>query len=296
MSQTSYFSGSVMRIVLALMGLILVVVGSNTHFQLTNYPPDTLVTVNGYPITQSALRNAEKRIQPNSSDPMNPDDREVLLQRLIDDELMLQHAEDLGIFTTDPGIRKLLVRSSVNSIIEDSRSEPISDEQLRTFYEDHKSVFQRPSRIGLKVASFLNPEMAKDTWEIIKKEVPFEVAIAETKTGESINIPSSLIPEHVLRRYLGSKLTAVALSLSENQISSPITIDEFTYLIYVLAKEPEQQLSFDDSRLQVKSEYRSRHRQNALTNALTRLRKHADIRVDQSFSHQLAQGSKKNDL
>ena len=296
MSQTSYFSGSVMRIVLALMGLILVVVGSNTHFQLTNYPPDTLVTVNGYPITQSALRNAEKRIQPNSSDPMNPDDREVLLQRLIDDELMLQHAEDLGIFTTDPGIRKLLVRSSVNSIIEDSRSEPISDEQLRTFYEDHKSVFQRPSRIGLKVASFLNPEMAKDTWEIIKKEVPFEVAIAETKTGELINIPSSLIPEHVLRRYLGSKLTAVALSLSENQISSPITIDEFTYLIYVLAKEPEQQLSFDDSRLQVKSEYRSRHRQNALTNALTRLRKHADIRVDQSFSHQLAQGSKKNDL
>ena len=296
MSQTSYFSGSVMRIVLALMGLILVVVGSNTHFQLTNYPPDTLVTVNGYPITQSALRNAEKRIQPNSSDPMNPDDREVLLQRLIDDELMLQHAEDLGIFTTDPGIRKLLVRSSVNSIIEDSRSEPISDEQLRTFYEDHKSVFQRPSRIGLKVASFLNPEMAKDTREIIKKEVPFEVAIAETKTGELINIPSSLIPEHVLRRYLGSKLTAVALSLSENQISSPITIDEFTYLIYVLAKEPEQQLSFDDSRLQVKSEYRSRHRQNALTNALTRLRKHADIRVDQSFSHQLAQGSKKNDL
>ena len=296
MSQTSYFSGSVMRIVLALMGLILVVVGSNTHFQLTNYPPDTLVTVNGYPITQSALRNAEKRIQPNSSDPMNPDDREVLLQRLIDDELMLQHAEDLGIFTTDPGIRKLLVRSSVNSIIEDSRSEPISDEQLRTFYEDHKSVFQRPSRLQLKVASFSNPEMAKDTWEIIKKEVPFEVAIAETKTGELINIPSSLIPEHVLRRYLGSKLTAVALSLSENQISSPITIDEFTYLIYVLAKEPEQQLSFDDSRLQVKSEYRSRHRQNALTNALTRLRKHADIRVDQSFSHQLAQGSKKNDL
>ena len=296
MSQTSYFSGSVMRIVLALMGLILVVVGSNTHFQLTNYPPDTLVTVNGYPITQSAFRNAEKRIQPNSSDPMNPDDREVLLQRLIDDELMLQHAEDLGIFTTDPGIRKLLVRSSVNSIIEDSRSEPISDEQLRTFYEDHKSVFQRPSRIGLKVASFLNPEMAKDTREIIKKEVPFEVAIAETKTGGLINIPSSLIPEHVLRRYLGSKLTAVALSLSENQISSPITIDEFTYLIYVLAKEPEQQLSFDDSRLQVKSEYRSRHRQNALTNALTRLRKHADIRVDQSFSHQLAQGSKKNDL
>jgi hypothetical protein len=227
---------------------------------------------------------------------MNPDDREVLVQRLIDDELMLQHAEDLGIFTTDPGIRKLLVRSSVNSIIEDSRSEPISDEQLKVFYEDHKSVFQRPSRIGLKVASFLNPEMAKDTREIIKKEVPFEVAIAETKTGELINIPSSLIPEHVLRRYLGSKLTAVALSLSENQISSPITIDEFTYLIYVLAKEPEQQLSFDDSRLQVKSEYRSRHRQNALTNALTRLRKHADIRVDQSFSHQLAQGSKKNDL
>ena len=67
-----------MRIVLALMGLILVVVGSNTHFQLTNYPPDTLVTVKGYPITQSALRNAEKRIQPNSSDPMTPDDREVL--------------------------------------------------------------------------------------------------------------------------------------------------------------------------------------------------------------------------
>ena len=283
MSQTSHFSKSVMRIVPALIGLILILVGSNTRFNLTNYPPDTLVTVNGYPITQSALRNAEKRIQPNSSDPMNPDDRELLLQRLIDDELMLQHAEDLDILTTDPGIRKLLVRSSIDSIIEDSRSIPISDEQLRTFYEDHKFVFQRPSRIHLKVASFLNPEVAKNIGEIIKKEVPFELAIAETKTGELIDIPSSLLPEHVLRRYLGSELTAVALSLSENQISSPITFGEFTYLIYVLAKEPEQQLSFDDSRLQVTSEYRSRHRQNALINALTHLSKHADIRVDQSF-------------
>ena len=296
MSQTSHFSISVMRIVLALIGLILVLVGSNTHFNLTNYPPDTLVTVNGYPITQSALRNAEKRIQPNSNDPMNPDDREFLLQRLIDDELLLQHAEDLDILTTDPGIRKLLVRSSIDSIVEDSRSIPISDEQLRTFYEDHKSVFQRPSRIHIKVASFLKPEVARDTGEIIKKEVPFELAIAETKTGELIDIPSSLLPEHVLRRYLGSELAAVALSLSENQISSPITFGEFTYLIYVLAKEPEQQLSFDDSRLQVTSEYRSRHRQNALIDALTHLKNHADIRVDQSFLYQLAQDSKKNDL
>ena len=285
-----------MRIVLALIGLILVLVGSNTHFNLTNYPPDTLVTVNGYPITQSALRNAEKRIQSNSSGPMNPDDRELLLQRLIDDELMLQHAEDLGIFTTDPGIRKLLVRSSIDSIIEDSRSIPISDEQLRTFYEDHKSVFQRPGRIRLKVASFSNPEMAKDAREIVKKEVPFKLAIADTKIGKLINIPSSLLPEHVLRRYLGSELTAIAISLSENQISSPITIDEFTYLIYVLEKEPEQQLSLDDSRLQVTSEYRSRHRQNALIDALTHLKNHADIRVDQSFLYQLAQDSKKNDL
>jgi len=285
-----------MRLVLALIGLILIVVGSNTHFHLTNYPPDTLVIVNGYPMTQSTLRNTEKRIQPNSSDPMNPDDRELLLQRLIDDELMFQHAEDLDILTTDPGIRKLLVRSSIESIVKDSRSIPISDEQLRTFYEDHKSIFQRPSRIHLKVASFLKPEVAKDTGEIIKKEVPFELAVAETKTGKLIDIPSSLLPEHVLRRYLGSELTEVALSLSENQISSTVTLGEFTYLIYVMAREPEQQLSFDDSRLQVTSEYRSRHRQNALTNALTHLRKHSDIRVDQSFLHQLAQGSKKNDL
>jgi hypothetical protein len=285
-----------MRLVLALIGLILIIVGSSTHFHFTNYPPDTLVIVNGYPITQSTLRNTEKRIQLNSSDPMNPDDRELLLQRLIDDELMLQHAEDLDILTTDPGIRKLLVRSSIESIVKDSRSIPISDEQLRNFYEDHKSVFQRPSRIHLKVASFLNPKIAKDTGEIIKKEVPFELAIAETKTGELIDIPYSLLPEHVLRRYLGSELTEVALSLSENQISSTVTLGEFTYLIYVLAREPEQQLSFDDSRLQVTSEYRSRHRQNALTNALTHLRKHSDIRVDQSFLHQLAQGSKKNDL
>ena len=296
MSKKSYFSRAVIRVVIALMGLILVIVGSDTRFHLTNYPPDTLVTVNGYSITQSALRNAEKRIQSNSSDPMNPDDRELLLQRLIDDELMLQHAQDLGILTTDPGIRKLLVRSSVDSIVEESKSKPISDEQLRNFYKDHKSVFQRPTRIHIKVASFLNPEIAKDTGEIIKKEVPFELAIAETKTGELIDIPSSLLPEHVLRRYLGSELTTFALSLSEKQISSPITLGEFTYLIYVLEKEPEQQLSFDDSRLQVTSEYRSRHRQNALIDALTHLKNHADIRVNQSFLYQLAQGSKKNDL
>ncbi len=296
MSQTSYFSKSVTRIVLTLIGLTLVIVGSNTHFNLTNYPPDTLVTVNGYPITRSALSSAEKRIQPGSSDSTNSDHQEVLLQRLIDDELMLQHAEDLNILTSDPGIRKLLVRAAINSIVEESRSKPISDEQLRNFYEDHKSVFQRPSRLQLRVASFLNPEVAQDTWEIIKKEVPFESAIAQTKIGKLMNIPFSLLPEHALRRYIGAELTKVALSLSENQISSPVTIDGLTYLIFVRSKEHKQQLSFNNSRLQVTSEYRSRYRQNALTNTLIHLRKSADIRVDQSFLNQLSGGSKRNEL
>tara|TARA_B100000767_G_scaffold68951_1_gene65560 strand:- start:914 stop:1789 length:876 start_codon:yes stop_codon:yes gene_type:complete len=284
-------SSNSVRAFIGLLGLLLLLVGSNTQINWQNQPIDTVVLVNQQPVTESALQVARQRSGRFMVDVPVQDRDKQLLQRLIDDELILQRAEELGILQADPGIRKLLARSAINTVVRESQALLIKEPELIAFYNDHQAVFQQPQRIKLQAAQFDDLEMAN----ISRNAVLLGDSLKKTVSlggGKILPIPVSPLPKHMLIRYLGISLTDLALELSATQISQPIVQGDNIYLLQVIENQPAILMPFEQVRETVMTELISRQRRDSLTTTLEELKQTASIQLNLSLLGQLASTDK----
>jgi len=284
-------SSNSVRASIGLLGLLLLLVGSNTQISWQNQPIDTVVLVNQQPVTESALKFARQRSDRFMIDvPFQNRDKQ-LLQRLIDDELILQRAEELGILQADPGIRKLLARSAINTVVRESQALLIKEPELIAFYNDHQAVFQQPQRIKLQAAQFDDLEMAN----ISRNAVLLGDSLKKTVSlggGKILPIPVSPLPKHMLTRYLGISLTDLAIELSATQISQPIVQSDNIYLLQVIENQPAILMPFEQVRETVMTELISRQRRDSLATTLEELKQTASIQLNLSLLGQLASTDK----
>ena len=284
-------SSNSVRASIGLLGLLLLLVGSNTQINWQNQPIDTVVLVNQQPVTESALKFARQRSGRFMIDIPVQDRDKQLLQRLIDDELILQRAEELGILQADPGIRKLLARSAIDTVVRESQAVLIKEPELIAFYNDHQAVFQQPQRITLQAAQFDDVEMAN----ISRNAVLLGDSLKKTVSlvgGKILPIPVSPLPKHMLIRYLGISLTDLALGLSATQISQPIVQGDNIYLLQVIENQPATLMPFEQVRETVMTELISRQRRDSLTTTLEELKQTASIQLNLSLLGQLASTDK----
>ena len=284
-------SSNSVRASIGLLGLLLLLVGSNTQINWQNQPIDTVVLVNQQPVTESALKFARQRSGRFMIDVPVQDRDKQLLQRLIDDELILQRAEELGILQADPGIRKLLARSAIDTVVRESQALLIKEPELIAFYNDHQAVFQQPQRITLQAAQFDDLGMAN----ISRNAVLLGDSLKKTVSlggGKILPIPVSPLPKHMLIRYLGISLTDLALGLSATQISQPIVQGDNIYLLQVIENQPATLMPFEQVRETVMTELISRQRRDSLTTTLEELKQTASIQLNLSLLGQLASTDK----
>ena len=284
-------SSNSVRASIGLLGLLLLLVGSNTQINWRNQPIDTVVLVNQQPVTESALQVARQRSGRFMADVPVQDRDKQLLKRLIDDELILQRAEELGILQADPGIRKLLARSAIDTVVRESQALLTKEPELIAFYNDHQAVFQQPHRITLQAAQFDDLEMAN----ISRNAVLLGTGLKKTVSlggGKILPIPVSPLPKHMLIRYLGISLTDLALGLSATQISQPIVQGDNIYLLQVIENQPATLMPFEQVRETVMTELSSRQRRDSLTTTLEELKQTASIQFNLSLLEQLASTDK----
>ena len=282
MRKIAVHSSNSVRASIGLLGLLLLLVGSNTQINWRNQPIDTVVLVNQQPVTESALQVARQRSGRFMADVSVQDRDKQLLQRLIDDELILQRAEELGILQADPGIRKLLARSAIDTVVRESQALLIKEPELIAFYNDHQAVFQQPQRITLQAAQFDDLEMAN----ISRNAVLLGDSLKKTVSlggGKILPIPVSPLPKHMLIRYLGISLTDLALGLSATQISQPIVQGDNIYLLQVIENQPATLMPFEQIRETVMTELVSRQRRDSLTTTLEELKQTASIQLNLSL-------------
>ncbi|MBT5071364.1 MAG: peptidyl-prolyl cis-trans isomerase [Porticoccaceae bacterium] len=276
-------SGYIFRGIAAVAGLVLVLVGSKSEVNWHLNPSDTLVLVNQQPITQATLNTALVTL----GLPKNPSTQHSILQRLVDDELILQRAEDLGILQADPGIRKLLARSAIENITNDTKNLPVDKSALRAFYESHQAIFEESSRTTLKAFKFNTLEQASNARTHKLTGGQLDEVIGLIEGAQRVDIPLSLLPEHMLRRYLGVDLSSKIIGLAEGEISKPIRQKNGVYLVQVLDVEPATVRDFELVRNEIATEIKSRARDRALKNELVRLKQTANIEVNTLMVDQL---------
>ena len=287
MNKIAVNSNNIARASIGLFGLLLLLAGSNTQINWLHQPADTIVLVNQQPVTETALRVARQRSGMLTADISTQGRDQQLLQRLIDDELILQRAEELGILQADPGIRKLLARSAIETVVSKSQALPVTESELVAFYDNHQAVFQQPQRITLQSAQFDDVETANTTRNAVIAGQSLKKA-ASIAGAQILPIPLSPLPKHSLIRYLGASLTDLALTLSTMEVSQPIIRGDSVYLLQVFENQPTTLMPLEQVRETAMTELKIRQRRDSLATTLAELKQQASIQFNLALLEQLA--------
>ncbi len=78
--------------------------------------------------------------------PLDADDQAAILERLVDEALLVQYGQSLDLVARDPRLRGQLV-DAVMQVTLEQRGQPPDEETLRAYYAAHVAQFQPPPRL-----------------------------------------------------------------------------------------------------------------------------------------------------
>lgn len=252
-------------------------------------------------------------------------ERELVLQGLIDSFLIQDKAVDLGLanaitdeqlrkyveeqkkqynFATDQDFEKAL-RSSFNLSLSEYlqrikqneiqsmvlgmevyRKIAIEDQELRAWYEDHKSEFKQPSRFRIRELVITKGATEAEQTAAKARLAQVQKALGEGGAFEALAKEHSDSASKATGGDLGwmgkglmrATIEQAALALKPGQVSSVIETDKDWMLIQLIEAEEDRVRPFDEVKQQILEKVREPKAENAKTNYLNGLRTRGNIR------------------
>ena len=258
------------------------IVDNNKNF--SSLPNDVIAIVNEKIIPSERYRTVIQLIENDKRDDLTEADRKMALDRIIEEELLVQYAYQNGFLEADDLLRKSIVRSVVDSIVEQSVSVIPDEDELQDFYQDNLPVFTLDEQYRVVILSsqnLLDIKTAKEIWQESYDIKKLEIDIPSIS---QLGIPSGFISKLRLGTLIGPLLRDVVLSLRIGETSKAIeTIYGYTIVTLVDKKDkiiPE----YSDIKEVVLQEYRRRQRENILEELLSDLRRQSDIDINSTLA------------
>ena len=254
-----------------------------TNNDYTNLPDDVIATVNDVIIEKEKLDTVINLIGGDKRDGYTDKDQKLALERIIEEELLVQYAYKNGFLSADDNIRKTVVRSVVDTIVEQTISIMPENDVLLEFYKSHQEIFATSEQVKIVILNINNLDGAN----AIKKiwvETNNETLILNTIDNiTKLNIPNGYIPIFTLPRLIGPKLAKTIGMLELNEISLPVETSSGYSLAILKDRKAKQTPSYNDVKEAVLQEYRRRSRDELLSTLLDELKQKADIRKNKNL-------------
>ena len=110
-------------------------------------PADAIAMVNGTPIRAEDYRRAVAMLASDKRNLLTEADRVHVLDRLIEEELLIQAAVSDGLVERDRAVRQAITRAMLAAIVTDSASARPTREELRAFYAENAALFAQADEI-----------------------------------------------------------------------------------------------------------------------------------------------------
>ncbi|MBS0420682.1 MAG: peptidyl-prolyl cis-trans isomerase [Proteobacteria bacterium] len=102
--------------------------------------PGVAARVNGHQIDADSVNRTVAGMDARMRGP-EAAARHDVLTRMIDEELLVQHALDSGAAQTNPEVRAALVRSAITRVNSEAAAEPVSEAELSQYFAAHREVY-----------------------------------------------------------------------------------------------------------------------------------------------------------
>ena len=216
---------------------------------------------------------------------------------MIDEELLVQRAVELGLVDVDRRVRANLTSSMIQSIVDDAEEIEPRESDLRGFYDENSDFFTSPGRLRVHQIFFRTRNTERGSGE-----ERAAVAMAALDAGESFAavreqhgddeispLPDVMLPALKLREYIGPTALRTAMELEPGTISQPVRSGTGVHILALVERDPPSTPPFEQIESQIQSEWRRRQGDHALRSYLDGLREDIlvitrDVAADESSS------------
>ena len=258
------------------------IMDSNKNY--SSLPDNVAAVVNDKIIPSERYQTVIQLIKNDKRDDLTDNDRKMALERIIEEELLVQYAYQNGFLEADDLLRKSIVRSVVDSIAEQSISVIPNEKTLRDFYQDNLPLFTIDEQFRIVILSSQNRSDINAGKIIWQDSYDIPLLMNEIGSIKKLEISSDFISKYRLGTLIGPLLRDVVLSLKLGETSEPLETIYGYSIVTLIDKKGRVIPDFKEINEIVLQEYKRRQRETILNDLLSDLKRQSDININSSFS------------
>ena len=263
---------------LLIFGLIIgVFLAANSIVQESNLiEDDWIANVGGVQISKEKYYSQLEGLARDKKNPITERDKNYVLERMIEEELLIIRAKELGLFENNQIVRGSIIQQMIKLIISENYLESVEEETLRKFYEQNIGFFSSASRLRLQQIYFSNlsgdsKERSDEAFEYLKEGASYD-EVSKMADQSALTIPNSMMNLSKVREYIGPTLMNLARRLEPGEFSVPMEVAGGHKIIYLFDKELSEPEEFDSIQPKILKEYQRRRDDNSLREYLEDLK------------------------
>lgn len=282
----SYWAG----IILGSLGFLASLIWEDvTEFYLQNETQQAVANVNGIEISHNNYLSQVSSLAEDKRNELTTKDTDYVLQRIIEEELLVQRGLEVRLNETDRQTRAAIVASMISMITADVKSYQPSDDELLEFYQLKQDYFRTTARLKVIKLNIQGTEelSASAHAEKIQKQlsnnIPLARIINSTVTLDRY-LPNSFLPLQKLREYLGPTQSKQISSQAIGSTEIINNADGSSSILYLQNKQAGSVRDFDKIKPLVEAEFSRSKADDTLREYLDWLTSRADISITSTLT------------
>ncbi|WP_424153165.1 SurA N-terminal domain-containing protein [Sinimarinibacterium flocculans] len=238
-------------------------------------PAGAAAVVGDQAIGRDQWQRAVQAVEGDRARALDAGERRAVLDRLIDEELLFQHALDSGLVRDDPGLRKTMVAALIDAT---TAGGAVDEDAARALFARDPVYFAAQPRLAV-VAVRTNDAASRDGATAVREVL--QDALREGRPlpagFEPVALPEEPLPLSQIAQRLGGAAAGALHRATAGELLGPFA--QGRGALYVLLRQRyADAVRYEDVADTVRSEWQRREAEKALEALLTELRRDAAIR------------------
>lgn len=221
-----------------------------TNFQLDQ----AIARVGEKEISRQKFEEIIKVLDDQSKSELTLEKKNLIRERLIDEELLIQRAIELDLVRNDSLVKGNVIQTMFQHIINSTELAEPSEAELREYFSKEKNYFSSGKRFKLKSYTFRNFSDA-ETARYSLNQGNLESFLKLVETENSIDLPNIFLTPQKIRDYLGPKVLEELPSLEKGGFSKIFEINQVPSIVICIDVLLDNNPKFEEIIEQIKNKF-----------------------------------------
>ena len=221
-----------------------------TNFQLDQ----AIARVGEKEISRQKFEEIIKVLDDQSKSELTLEKKNLIRERLIDEELLIQRAIELDLVRNDSLVKGNVIQTMFQYIINSNELAEPSEAELREYFSKEKNYFSSGKRFKLKNYTFRNLNDAETARNSLSQG-NLESFLKLVETENSIDLPNVFLTSQKIRDYLGPKVLEELPSLEKGGFSNIFEINQVPSIVICIDVLLDNNPKFEEIIDQIKNKF-----------------------------------------